>query len=288
MKKISNAVILVLFVFFPLATASAFSGSEVHITKNGVTSVSAAKVMQIAGSTFFARLYWGSAFLRFTISTGNNTKFFRATNEPTILSEIKEGDLLDVSGELQSGGDTIVLVASVVKNSSVNKKQIVFSGYVINLDLIKRTFSMEMPSGAITVLTGTTTQFLKGSRTLDLEHVVVGDKIQKVSGDYDLNTKTLIAQSVTTYVDMNYYKPQNFEGVLKSVSGTTPPASIVVTIGKIDYTVNLTLKTSIISKNRSSTVLNRFVVGDRVRIYGVIREVDSPIIDAEIIRNMNL
>ena len=57
--------------------------------------------------------------------------------------------------------------------------------------------------------------------------------------------------------------------------------------GKV-YTVNLAQTTLVLNKVRSAALLSRFVVGDTVRIYGRIEEVDEPIIDAEILRNISL
>ncbi len=272
----------------PFTTVSAFSGSEVHITKDGLTSISGAKVMQLAGGTLFMRLYWGDAYVRFTIKTNSKTKILRATNEETTMAEVSEGDLLDVTGELESGGNSLIVVASTIRNSSVDKKQATFSGKVSGVDLASRSFTLVTKTDTITVQTGTTTQFLKGTRTLDLEHVSVGDTVLKTSGDYNLTSKLLSAQLVTTYVDLNNYKPRNFDGVLAEVSGTSLPTSVRVTVGNIKYTVNIKETTSLLSKTRSTVVLSRFVVGDKLRLYGAIREVDDPIIDAEIVRNMSL
>ena len=87
---------------------------------------------------------------------------------------------------------------------------------------------------------------------------------------------------------MSYYKPKNFEGVLEEVVGTTLPTSIKVLIGRTSFLVNLKEKASVLKKNKNLVSLNRFVVGDKVRLYGVIREVDEAIIDADIVRNLNL
>src|SRR5690242_13109625 len=106
MKRILTALSVVAFFFTLPGSVSAFSGSEVHITNDGVASVSSARVMQIIGNTFFTRLYWGNSYVRLTVKTGDTTKFFRGTGEQTTIQEIKEGDLLDISGELESGSDT--------------------------------------------------------------------------------------------------------------------------------------------------------------------------------------
>lgn len=289
MKKLIVLLSLSILIGVVGVPQHALAGSVVNITKEGVASFAEAKVMQLAGDTLYTRLYWGEAFVRLTVKTNSKTKFYRGTGELTTISEVAEGNLLDVSGELESGGNTLTLNASSIKNSSVQKQQTNASGKVVSVDLGLRKFVLDSKiSGVINVNVKPETSFVKGNRTLDLEHVLVGDMITKVSGDYDLNTKTLIANSVLTHVDPSLYKAKNFDGTLQVVSGVTVPTSIRVLVGTISYTVNLRENTSILKKNRSKGSLNRFVVGDTVRIYGSIVEVDEPIIDAEIVRNMSL
>lgn len=288
MKK--SITFLLLFVIFNVFTpGNLLAGSVVTITKEGLASFTEAKVMQLAGGTIYTRLYWGDAYIRVMVKTTNKTKFYRGTGEVTTISEIVEGNVLDVSGELESGSNTLTLVATSVKNSSVQKQQTIATGKVVSVDFGSRKIVLDSKKfGVISVNIKPETTFVKGNRTLDLEHVLVGDTITKASGDYDFSTKTLVADSIVTFVDLNNYKPRNFEGTLQSISGTTVPTSARILIGKISYTVNLREKTSILKSNRSLVSLNRFVAGDKVRVYGAIVEVDEPIIDAEIIRNMNL
>ena len=288
MKKILLALFLCLLLT-PFTRVTAFTGSEVNITKDGNATVSGVKVMQIFGSTLATRLYWGDAYIRLTVKTNNKTSFLRGTGEVTTIKEIAEGDLLDLTGVLEPGSSALSLLASSVKNSSVQKKQTTFSGSVVSVDLSGRKFVLDSKKfGVINVVTNEATQFTKGNRTLDLEHVRVGDIITKTEGDYDFSNKTLIAQSVLTYVDLNYYKPKNFEGQLQEITGTTAPTSIKILINGTSFVINITNKTSVFSKNRKTTLLSRFVSGDTVRVYGAIREVDEPIIDATIVRNINL
>ena len=203
-NSMKNKAIFVLVLFtllFPVSRALAFSGTEVHISNIGDAVISGTKVMQIAGNTFFTRMYWGDSYVRLTIKTNANTKFYRATGELTTLSEITEGNLLDISGPINSGNDILTITATSVKNQSVQKKQNTFSGKVSGVDLSAGTFTLNTQNyGSVTVKTGTTTQFFKGSRVLDLAHVVVGDTITKTSGDYDIPSKTLQAVVVVTYI----------------------------------------------------------------------------------------
>lgn len=286
-RKIFISLSAVFLALAPMQAAHALS-SEINVTRDGKASVSSAKVMQIAGSTFYARLYWGDAFIRFTIKTNSATKFSRATGEATTIAEIKEGDLLDVSGELQSQSDTLTINASIIRNSSVQKEQTTLSGTVTATNPSIQQFTLNNKErGFVTVVTSTSTQFIKGSRTLDIDHVRIGDRIIKTSGDYDIPTRTLTAQLVTTYIDPILFKPRNFVGKLTETP--TPDAtSIKVTVDGVVFTAMINEKTTLLRSNKSSATLQRFVAGDSIRLYGTRREVDDPIIDAEIIRNLNL
>lgn len=289
MKKTSLVILGILFALTPATMAHAIS-SEIHVTKDGRAVMSTAKVMQIAGNTFFTRLYWGDSFIRFAIRTNTSTRFLRATGEPTTIKEIKEGDLLDVVGSLESQSDTLTLAATEVKNSSVQKEQTTLSGTVISVDLSDaRQFLLSNKGlGVVTIKIATTTQFLKGTRTLDLEHLRAGDQITKVSGDYDLSAKIMVAQSVTTYINKELFKPRLYIGKLYEKPVATNASWIKVTVGKTLYSVSINDKTIIMNNKRSSTTLERFVTGDTIRLYGSMREVDEPVIDAEVIRNINL
>ena len=272
------------------APISAFAlSSEIHVTKDGKADISSAKVMQQAGNTFFARLYWGDAFIRFTIKTNPSTKFLRATGETTTIVEIKEGDLLDVSGELQPQSDTLTINASSLKNSSVQKEQANLSGMVTAINPPLQQFTLNNKErGFVTINISTSTQFIKGNRSLDLDHIRIGDRILKASGDYDIPSRTLVASLVTTFVDPALYKPRLLIGKLFEAPTSENSASIKVTISEIPFTVFLNSTTTIMRNNRSTTTLQRFIKGDTIRIYGTRREIDEPIIDAEVIRNINL
>jgi hypothetical protein len=282
---------LLFFVFGVLLVPSLTLGAntEVSITSDGSATIFGAKVMQLAGGTFFMRMYWGEAYVRFVVKTNSKTKILRGTGEATNISEIKEGDTLDIRGVLESGSDTLNIIAGSIKNSSVQKKQSSFSGKVISIDLSSNQFTLNSKTdGQITIHTNGSTVFKKGGRELDLEHLKIGDTITKTYGDYNLTTKTLEATNVVTFIDPTFYKPQNFEGKLKSVEGLVAPTQIVLSISGIDYTINIASNTSVLSKNRSTALLNRFVAGDTIRIYGTREEIDAPVIDAEIVRNINL
>ncbi|MCK9344812.1 MAG: hypothetical protein M0P64_01645 [Candidatus Pacebacteria bacterium] len=275
-----------------LAPQAAFAlTSEMHVTKNGDASMSQAKVMQIAGGTLFARLYWGDAFIRFTIKTNSSTKFYRATGEATTIAEIKEGDILDTVGTLETGSNTINLIATSIKNSSVQKEQAVLAGTVSSVDLSARQFTMTSKDrGEVTVKVGAATPFTKGNRTVDIGNLRKGDYISKTSGDYDYATRTLVADKVIIYVDLGLFKAQNFAGKLVEAPtvSTDGTATLKILVGSTTYSVHLQKGAAVMRADRSVTTLQRFVAGDSIRFYGIRREIDDPIIDAEVLRNLNL
>ena len=140
----NKLIITLLFVFFFSVPATVLAlSSEVSITKDGKAVVSGIKVMQLAGQTLFARLYWGDAFVRLTIKTNGSTKFFRAMGESTNLSEIAVNDILNVEGELESGGNTLVVVTKNVTNVSIEKERVIMSGKVIGVNFVNNNFTIE-------------------------------------------------------------------------------------------------------------------------------------------------
>lgn len=288
MKIQKITILFALAVIVPMNAVYALS-SEIHVTKDGKASVTSAKVMQQAGSTFFARLYWGDAFIRFTVKTNSSTKFLRATGEATTITEIKEGDLLDVYGELQPQSDTLTINASSIKNSSIQREQADLSGTVTAINPSLQQFTLNNKErGFVTVKTATSTQFIKGNRSLDLEHIRIGDRIIKANGDYDIPSRTLVASLVTTFVDPALYKPRLLIGKLAEAPTSENNLSIKVVISEVPFTVFLNSTSTIMRNNRSTTTLQRFIKGDTIRIYGTRREIDEPIVDAEVIRNINL
>ncbi len=284
MKKFT---LLIVFLLLPIQVFAL--SSEVHITKDGKAVLNSVKVMQLAGQTIFARIYWGDAFVRITIKTNNNSVFYRATGEKTTLSEISIDDILNLEGELEPGGNQLVIIPKVLRNTSVEKEKSVLKGKVISVDVAKNSFVLnETNRGNVTVLTGTTTEFIKGSRSIDLARLKVGDIITQTSGDYDYKTKSLAALAVIVYVDLYTFKPKIHEGIINSINGSVLPTDLSIRILNTNYTVFLNKNSSIINKDRKPVTLSRFEVGDRVRIYGAIREVDEPFLDAEVLRNTDL
>ena len=266
--------------------------SQIYVDRNGYAVIGGIKVMQVAGSTYFSRLIWGESFVRITVKANSKTKFANKYGEPMLAKEIAEGDILVVEGELESASQTITVIPSVIRDISNQTQNNEFSGTVSNIRLDSDTFTLTTKTkGAITISVnnGTSTQIRKGSRIINLSSLRNGDKVTKVDGVLNHATNQMIARSVVVYVDMKTFKPRNFEGKIKEISGTTLPLIFTATVGGVDYSVKLNESTIIMNNLRKSVKLSRFEAGDKVRFYGEIEESDSLVIGkVEIIRNLDL
>lgn len=266
--------------------------SQIYVDRNGHAVIGGIKVMQVAGSTYFSRLIWGESFVRITVKANSKTKFANKYGEPMLAKEIAEGDILVVEGELESASQTITVIPSVIRDISNQTQNNEFSGTVSNIRLDSDTFTLTTKTkGAITISVnnGTSTEIKKGSRNINLSSLRNGDKITKVDGVLNHATNQMIARSVVVYVDMKTFKPRNFEGKIKEISGATLPLAFTATIGGVDYSVKLNEATVVLNNLKKSAKLSRFEAGDKVRFYGEIEESDSPVIGkVEIIRNLDL
>lgn len=263
--------------------------TEVSIDKEGKVVINGAKIFQFAGGTMYTRLIWGNSFVRLIVKTNSKTEIVRKFGEPITVKDMKVGDYIYITGELESGSDSLAINANLIKNISDTNEQNAMSGKVVSLATTTEAFSMEAGSrGTILVKVSPETSITLGSRKVDFGHIKTGDRILSVNGVYNHTSKIMDAKAVTVFIDMNIFKPRNFEGVLKSVTSTSLPAVLVVRAEGKDYKVKLGEKSLVWNKAKKSALLSRFLVGDSVRFYGYIEESDEPVITAEIIRNLSL
>ena len=281
--------IITALLFVP-AVALAAPASEIHINQDGKLTAKNVTVMQKSenGSTFFSRVAWGDIFLRLTIlsaPSGVAATITKNNGGPAAYTDVKVGDILDVEGTLSPGADTLLIKATSVRDLSLNVESKDISGIIKTLNVPLNTLTLtDKKLGAITVVVPYNIQ--KGARTITVGELAVGDKILSASGNFDYATKTFTADSMEVYQDKAVFEAQNFQGTLKSLSGTALPANAVVTVGKNDYTVYLPASAKVMSKNKAATTLQRYSAGDTVRLYGSIRQINLQEIDAGLIRNL--
>lgn len=138
-----------------------------------------------------------------------------------------------------------------------------------------------------TVLADANTQFINhfDGRTM-LAEIKVGDMIS-FRGQL-VTTGTGLSVQAETLKDWSLQarlRPQLFEGTLKTMSGTTLPAVLTVTIDAVDYTVNAAANISILNNVWLTTSLAQLHVGDHVRLYGT---VTGTTIQASVVRDTSV
>ncbi len=285
MYKFFVAAVLLLIAVPAYATAPV---SEIHITADGKFSAKNIVVMQKSDTTLFSRANWNNAFIRLTVLTnqqGSTTQITKNNGGAGAVADIQEGDILNIEGTLSPVSDTLQVIATKIKDLNLNKEDKILSGTVKSVDYTAGSLTLTSKTlGVVTVVVdGSKVNLQKGVRTVSLGEVVVGDKVLSVSGSYDYTAKTLAANAMELYQDKSVFLPKNFDGTIKEILS----GALTVIVGKQDYTVFLSAGTTITNKNKVPVDLSRFAVGDKVRLYGSIRQVNLQQIDASAIRNLN-
>lgn len=271
--------------------ASAGAGKpEVHIKTDGTMTVRSAKVDQVLNTTLFLTTKWGAMALRWTMKTDGATKVVKRYGGNARVADIKLGDYLDVEGDFFVGSDFFGLTAQSIKDWSLQEEAGTFSGRIVEYNA--NNFVLRTPMQNITVQTATSTSIKKGGVAISWSRLKNGDTVVLADGVYDYAKNTLTASQIVVFQPTAIFAARNYEGVLKRIDAPRLPTTLIVVVGT-DYTVQLSQKTEVLKKNRAPGELSRFVVGDIVRFYGPLRQEenilrDELVVDAEVVRNLNL
>ncbi len=283
-----GAVILAIGAMIPVS-ANASSVSELHILADGKFSAKNVIVMQKAGTAnFFTRVNWPNSFVRITVLAHGDTLVTKEYGEVATSNIIKEGDTLDVEGTLSSGDGTFVVNALKIVDHALLQQSQTLSGSVVSVDTNTSSFVLSNNVfGSTNVVLPGGVSIQKGARVISIGELQKGDRILSASGIYDYASKTFTASSISVYQETSIFIKKNFEGVLKSVSGTTLPTTLTVAVGSVTYTVYLPADASVMKANRATTSLARYQIGDTVRFFGAIRKTDLNAVDAVLVRDIN-
>jgi len=262
------------------------SRPEINISRDGLTTVRNAKVMQIAGTVLYTRLTWGDTFLRLTVKTTVDTAIYRRLGEKTTFSEISVGDYLNVEGQIELGGNSLGLYADNIVNIDVLKESTKLSGGVGAL-IDGHSFTLYSTQyGAVTVTVHPGTRIVKGNLSIALSELKKSDSILSAYGEYDHASKALLSDKIEVYVDMTQFAPRNYtEGKINKIMDGS---KMRVTLEGRDYGLNLSDDTVYLNRARNTISGQRFLVGDSIRVYGATSEETPDVIDVEVIRNLDL
>lgn len=300
MRGLFLALAVAMFPVFAFAIASDYLPStvgagapEVHINRDGMMQLKSARVDQLVGTTLFLTMKWGQMSMRFTMKTDSQTVVIKRYGGASTVAQIKVGDYIDADGEFFVGSDFFGLNARFVKDWSLQEESETFSGKISEIN----------PDGAVVLQTGTgksifvraatSTNIRKGAVVIPWGRLMKEDSVTFADGIYDYAKNTLTANQIIIVQSQTPFTPRNYEGELRQIDSVQAPTTFTINVNGTDYRVKVNEKTLIFKKNRSAAQLARFVVGDTVRFYGGLREEektlrDELIVDAEVVRNLNL
>lgn len=265
---------------------------ELHINRDATMSLKSGLVDNIVGNTLYLETKWGTMQMRFTMKTDTSTKVVKRYGGTATVAQISVGDYLDAEGDFIVGSDFFGLDAQKIKDWSLQEESETFSGKIIEQHP-DGTLTLQTPLKAVVLAPATTTSVRKGSIFIPWSRLMKGDSIVLASGVYDYANNRLTADELVVFQPKTPFAARNYEGVLKKVEGTALPAALIVTVDDAEYRVELSAASKVMKKNRGKAEIGRFIIGDRVRFYGALREEpytlrDERIVDATVVRNLNL
>ncbi|MDO8664304.1 MAG: hypothetical protein Q7K44_02020 [Candidatus Liptonbacteria bacterium] len=258
---------------------------EIHITDNGKTLIRGAKVTSVSGNTINASATWGSVVFNWAVVTDSSTEFIRRYGSASKISEISIGDFISFQGALDTTvGSPVTVKARIIKDWSIQKKHASFYGLVKSTDTSAKGFILTSEDkGDISVKVSDTAKITKGNVAGVFADITVGAKVT-ASGLY--NTESKILEADTVKIHLPTAIRTTLEGKIKSITGTAPPTTLVVTSKDKDYTVNVSVDTSVLNALWLASNLSAYHVGDGARVYGTVNA--DLTVDATVIRNVNI
>lgn len=295
MKKTSLYIfgLLSAVLFLPvLVMAQTAVNSEISIDKDGKITAKNIKVTMVPepgkSRFFYTRAIWEDVFIRMTVITDERTVVSKNQGGEATVFDISEGDILNIEGYLPNSASALNIQAIKITNTSLNKEDKDISGTITEASNPYSSFMIVTKNkNAIKVNVNSGTAITKGARTVSPGELSLGDKVLSVKGVFDYKNYSIEASQIEVFQDPKVFAPRNFQGTLKSISGVSLPATMVVEVGGKSYTVYLSEKTIVMNKAKGNTGLTRFVQGDTVRFYGAVRKTNLSEVDAEVARNLN-
>ncbi len=273
---------------------------DVRIGKDGRVMITGAKVTSVASPVINASVTFGSFVMNFTIKTDSKTQIVRRFSGRAEFSEVGVGDLLSVNGTLDTTATTPTILAKNIRDYSIEKRNMSFGGVIKSIDSASSSFmigvhkngenkenKMTAVGAEIKVVVSSSTKITKGDVIIALSDLKVGDKVLVARGVLDTVSKALQASEVRVYAPKIDADKTVFEGVLKSVAGTTLPTTMVVTLhNNVDFTVSAPAGISILNKKNMLIPMSSIAVNDNIQIFGSVNATSSTI-NATLLRDLS-
>jgi len=261
---------------------------DVHIGKEGKAMITGAKVVSVTAPVINVAVTWGSFVMNWAVKTDANTQIVRRFSGKADLSEVGVGDFLSVSGMLDTTAATPTILAKTIRDYSIQKKNVSFGGVIKSIDSASSSFMLTTEKkGDVKVTVSSSTKITKADVIIALADLKVGDKILVARGVLNTVSNTLQANEIRVFALKIDANKTSFEGVVKSVAGSTLPTTMVVTLhGNIDFTVSIPANISILNKMNTLIPVASIAAGDNIQIFGSANTVATTI-NATLIRDLS-
>ena len=88
---------------------------EFHIANNGLALLRGTRVVSVSGNVIRVAMEWGSTSFTWSVITQHNTQYLNAKGEKAALSDVQAGDILTVTGTLNTGGTENEVLAQYIR-----------------------------------------------------------------------------------------------------------------------------------------------------------------------------
>lgn len=180
-----------------IVRADAKTSSQLSVASSGQVIVKDAIVNSVSADTIRATSAWGALSIEWLITTTGSTRFQpSASSSEVALGDIKPGDTISFSGNIDSSASRPTVIASVVKNTSIQRDSVTTRGAVISIDPKQNTFIISASSGTTTVRTNTGTIMTLDGNLATLSDMQLGTEID-IIGNMNMATHTVVAQRMS-------------------------------------------------------------------------------------------
>lgn len=279
MRKIAYSIALcALVASFTLPMAAHAESSEK--VKNPAFRVEG-NITAMSGVEAPATLTILSGATTFTVEVSKDTTVVRKFNGSSDLSEFIVGDTVQVRGKLSDDAANTI-VATSIKNTSIQRVGGTFKGSIVTLSCDQNTFTYKPDKrDQQTVKLSSSTKIIRGGIKVTCNDLKAKERA-KVIGVWRPSTKTIDADRVVVNV-------RTIEGKIDSVTltdGGLPATMIVRKDEEKTFTVNISSTTKIFRKHMKTATIEELLVGDKVVVRGITNEDKS--INALVVRDLSV
>lgn len=203
-NRISRALMLSLALLVVPVSTNALNIPSLQVNQNGNVNITSAQVVAVSGDTITSVIAFknatSSAVIKTTASTTVSTQGgAKGSTSVSSVSNIKVGDIINISGIFTGFNSALTLTASKIHNITARISIFQKSGKIESVNTANNTFVLRVKDNkGITVMTtASTTFYLANKATTTFVTAVSANGNVSVSGVLSADGTTMTAQAIT-------------------------------------------------------------------------------------------